>query len=641
SGGGLNIAGTAVLRNVGVTGHTGSWGSGIVVEPGGALIGHDCRITDNVANFRAGAIYAGIRGPGSGLAFGIELHGCDVSRNTANVSRGGAIELRGAGSFAMNGGTLTGNTSLRDDAGAIRSSGSDVSLVGVDVTGNYAKLAGGALKTEGGSLLLEDSNLHENTARLAGGGGLWASGTIVTIIRTPVTANHASQSSGGGLYLDNNAVAEITDSVIDFNEARAGSDSRSGFGAGLFVAGGSAVTLVGTPVADNIADKNGGGFYLIEDASLTYEEGFIARNQSLAPAGGGGGIFANASTVNVSTSTLEANTAADFGAAVFASSSVVEFEAAAVVGNVAADNGAAFSLDRGSVLMFRDGEIVDNHAQDATVTFAVESDVHFENALIAGNTATESNSGVFVARGHLTVTDSALLGNTAGIASSGAVSVVDSSAGISGSCIVDNSFPAVTSSAVLGTILGATGNWWGDPSGPSGEGPGSGDGITGGWFFTPWATDILGPCVFAEAPWAPGQPPSGACEVLVWFDEATVIADTDEGLDDWRITAAARFYDFDPTRDREIASIGITSFDGDAGDTVVLEQQWRTEMWDSYANLIRLDDVAITIRENDGRAGSDIATFRWSPGTLIECGETMSFTALIGVTPSSGRFLRN
>ncbi|MBT8197734.1 MAG: hypothetical protein KJO84_04445, partial [Acidimicrobiia bacterium] len=174
-----------------------------------------------------------------------------------------------------------------------------------------------------------------------------------------------------------------------------------------------------------------------------------------------------------------------------------------------------------------------------------------------------------------------------------------------------------------------------------GEGPGSGDGVMGSWPYDPWALDVLAACVFAEAPWAPGQPPSGACEVLVWFDEATVIADTDEGLDDWRVTAAARFYDFDPTRNREIASIGITSFDGDAGDTTVLEQQWRTEMWDSYANLIRLDDVAITIRENDGRAGSDIATFRWSPGTLIECGETMSFTALIGVTPSSGRFLRN
>ena len=34
---------------------------------------------------------------------------------------------------------------------------------------------------------------------------------------------------------------------------------------------------------------------------------------------------------------------------------------------------------------------------------------------------------------------------------------------------------------------------------------------------------------------------------------------------------------------------------GEPGDTIEIEQQWRTEMWESYVNLVRLDDLAITV----------------------------------------------
>jgi hypothetical protein len=50
--------------------------------------------------------------------------------------------------------------------------------------------------------------------------------------------------------------------------------------------------------------------------------------------------------------------------------------------------------------------------------------------------------------------------------------------------IADNSFSGVRNEG--GETLDATRNWWGDASGPSGEGPGQGDAVTGDVDFEPW-----------------------------------------------------------------------------------------------------------------------------------------------------------
>jgi len=45
----------------------------------------------------------------------------------------------------------------------------------------------------------------------------------------------------------------------------------------------------------------------------------------------------------------------------------------------------------------------------------------------------------------------------------------------------------------------AAGNWWGDPSGPGGAGPGRGDEITGTVAYTPWLTAPVGLVVASES----------------------------------------------------------------------------------------------------------------------------------------------
>ncbi|MCB0114458.1 MAG: DUF11 domain-containing protein, partial [Caldilineaceae bacterium] len=119
---------------------------------------------------------------------------------------------------------------------------------------------------------------------------------------------------------------------------------------------------------------------------------------------------------------------------------------------------------------------------------------------VISNTSDKAGAGIFNSGGVVTMTNGSLVGwNRAGTNGGGslntgfepAFTVVDSSIvhnsavgngdavwgtgiSIAGSCIVGNGDTAVTG---LGGSIDAVGNWWGNPSGPSGIGPGSGDSV--------------------------------------------------------------------------------------------------------------------------------------------------------------------
>ncbi|NNF69853.1 MAG: hypothetical protein HKN01_08795 [Acidimicrobiia bacterium] len=143
---------------------------------------------------------------------------------------------------------------------------------------------------------------------------------------------------------------------------------------------------------------------------------------------------------------------------------------------------------------------------------------------------------------------------------------------------------------------------------------------------------VFDPIVYS--PWTgPGVRSNGVCEILMWWDNAHVVADTDGDLDEWSVRGAARFYDYDVTRDREVSLTSSTSFDGDASTSVVLEEQWRTDSWQQFVGIVRLDDISLVVFEDDGRAGDDKGTMSVSPNELIYCGDTVSMTLTVPVDP--------
>jgi uncharacterized repeat protein (TIGR01451 family) len=82
-----------------------------------------------------------------------------------------------------------------------------------------------------------------------------------------------------------------------------------------------------------------------------------------------------------------------------------------------------------------------------------------------------------------TIVNSMIISNTGdGIRTEGGASFT-----ISQTNVMDNAGLGVNNLA-LATLVDARANWWGDPSGPGGVGPGSGDEISGNVAYTPWLT---------------------------------------------------------------------------------------------------------------------------------------------------------
>ena len=108
-------------------------------------------------------------------------------------------------------------------------------------------------------------------------------------------------------------------------------------------------------------------------------------------------------------------------------------------------------------------------------------------SVISGNMATWDGGGL-QNWGTLIVSGSALLANTSpgeGDAISSGVNS-ENATSITGSCIVGNGDTAVFNSQPASQ--NAIGNWWGNASGPSGVGPGSGDSVGVNVAFDPWLT---------------------------------------------------------------------------------------------------------------------------------------------------------
>ncbi|MEM9885875.1 MAG: right-handed parallel beta-helix repeat-containing protein [Bacteroidota bacterium] len=91
---------------------------------------------------------------------------------------------------------------------------------------------------------------------------------------------------------------------------------------------------------------------------------------------------------------------------------------------------------------------------------------------------------LFGAGTDVTVTDNTITDNTCGVTigfnASDATTAI-----INNNDIFDNTLFGVNST---NATVDATGNWWGDPSGPSGEGPGTGDTVSVNVVFCPWLT---------------------------------------------------------------------------------------------------------------------------------------------------------
>ncbi len=247
-------------------------------------LGADQVIVDGASLYRPFNIPKGVT---------VSLSGLTITRGDSGIAGdGGAV--KNAGALTIGQATFSSNHAV--DGGGLYNSGT-ATVTQSQFTGNSADTTGGGLENTG-VLTLIDSTIANNTA--VGGGGLDNAGNL-TIQRSTVSSNTAT--SEGGAIDNYNGSLTIADSAIVSN--------TSDNGGGIMNVGGM-LTISNSTIAANTASSLGGGlgssFGSVVPPSLvtvTVTNSTIASNTAAY----GGGIYNQATTLNLGTTIVAGNSA--------------------------------------------------------------------------------------------------------------------------------------------------------------------------------------------------------------------------------------------------------------------------------------------------------------------------------------------
>jgi CSLREA domain-containing protein len=544
----LHIFASVQLKKITIS-NGGDVDDGAGIFNGGGLILDAATVSNNIATDQGGGIHNGIDSAlelkngasitGNNAVYGGGIFNDDgavtvtsgtINGNDANFGGGLA---NNAGTFTLFSGSVSGNDAVTH-GGGIAADGT-VFFFGGEVSNNSAGTDGGGIIFQSGNLNLFDTILDSNTAG-GNGGAVHTSGQLVIDAGT-LTNNSAVPTIGlgGAIYVHTSGSATLQNgtqvgSLLDGNSA--------GLGGGIFNTGNTSIN--GSTVAGNAADSDGGGIYSTITGTLSVVNSSSIHNNSAAS---GGGIN-NIAMTTIDGSTISANTVTGAGGGI--------------------RNGPV-----GSVTVSNDSTVDLNAAQWGAGIYT-EGGVTIDDSTLADNDATAEGGAVYLADSVLNVTSSAFLSNTGtqGSAVFNNVNVVDA-AEVNGSCIAGNNNTAVYNNTASSQDF--TGNWWGNISGPSGAGPGSGDSVSANIDFSGFLTNEGDTCVenlllngsFEEdtTP-ADGRPDSWTGKNLV-LDSAADGFDMDDlsdGLQSWRFVG-----DGNGSRLQQDVSIS-----GNAGDSFTL-----------------------------------------------------------------------
>jgi hypothetical protein len=176
----------------------------------------------------------------------IEGPGANALAVSGGSSHGIFNSEPGTGQVTIAGLTLSDAAPQTFGPGAINQQNGDLTLRGVEMTGNQAApySQGGAVATVNGDLTIDSSTISGSTADA--GGGIYFTGDQLTVQASTITGNSATDGSGGGVYFYGLGVT-IADSTIAANFAQ-------NDGAGFYREGTAGpATLDNTIVAGNTA----------------------------------------------------------------------------------------------------------------------------------------------------------------------------------------------------------------------------------------------------------------------------------------------------------------------------------------------------------------------------------------------------
>ncbi len=270
----------------------GGDGGGIRNE--GSLSLTNVTVRDNVAG-NGGGIHS------EGAATALNLVNVTVTNNSDGAGAGIYLKQAGA-TLTMTGGSITNNTT-NNSGGGIYNERGDVTLTGVTVSGNTAKVGGGVWNREVEAVLdITNSVFSQNTSDNEDGGAIYNDKGTVTI-DTSTFDNNTGTRDGGALYSKDSA---------------------------------SSVTITNSTFSSNQTNSEDGGAIYFEDGTLTINRATFNGNDA---ADDGGAIWMKNPSANLINVTLSANVAADDGGAIGLDGGTARLRSVTITGNSAVTGG--------------------------------------------------------------------------------------------------------------------------------------------------------------------------------------------------------------------------------------------------------------------------------------------------------------
>lgn len=280
-----------------------------------------------------------------------------ISGNTA-VESGGAVYIA-KGSFIVNGtANITANKATNSEGGAI--------YLGKGTNANPSLFTVGA----NGSLNLGGVNSIDGNSAGANGGGIYCGGTFTVNGNTNIKYNYAV--NGGAVYVDGASLTTKGKANIENNFA-------STNGGAFYVQGGN--VSMANPViknngkSGNNVTTNGGAIYVTGTGA-----GFTATGtaviESNSASGFGGAIFVDGGGVQMASSEITSNSAANGGAIYLSGGNITTTGNSTISNNTASANGGAFFVSTGNIFT-RGGSISNNAADgDGGVFYVNEGNIY-------------------------------------------------------------------------------------------------------------------------------------------------------------------------------------------------------------------------------------------------------------------------
>ncbi|KPK67283.1 hypothetical protein AMJ87_13600 [candidate division WOR_3 bacterium SM23_60] len=419
----------------------------------------------------AGPIYVKLDGNTAGsviqITTGVDsttvINGFQIRNGLAD--KGGAIYCINSSPTISNN-CMQYNGSIDSSGGAIYCFNSSPVITGNHLAQNDAAGSGGAIYCENNSSpRISDNTFFSNTAFSGGAIGLDESSPL--IVRNTFNWNTAD-SMGGGIYGRNSSSPTITENVMFANRCET-SGSSSGGAIGMEL--NCEPTITKNTVHGNRGTQVGGiGCYhgIIADNTIT---------DNAADYAGGIGIGLYGS-VTVTSNLITNNTADYAGGGIICSAHSTSM----IRNNIVSDNWAEFG----------GGGIV----CDTSSTPTIRRNIITNNGTRTGFLA-QHGGGIRCSDGAAPIIDSCIIADNDG---EGIYCTDDAVPSIHYNEIEDNSEEGVRN-ADAGVTIDAENNWWGDPSGPGGSGPGSGDEVSSNVDYDPWLTTSMSDSVAPATPY--------------------------------------------------------------------------------------------------------------------------------------------